>query len=204
MSKSSRATPMSLDDLVRQARACIHCADVLPHPPRPILRAARRARVVLIGQAPGARVHESGVPWEDESGRHLGEWLGVTADELLDPELFAILPMGFCWPGRRKGGDLPPRPECAPLWHDRLLEALPDVRLKILIGRYAIARHLAGRDHRTLTETVAHFRDYLPEAIPLPHPSWRSRLWIAKHPWFSTDLLPELRRRIRSALERPA
>jgi uracil-DNA glycosylase len=190
----------SLDTLLRQVRACTHCADMLPHPPRPVLRAGRRARIVLIGQAPGARVHETGVPWQDDSGQHLRDWLGVSHAELLDPDRFAILPMGFCWPGRRKGGDHPPRPECAPLWHQRILDELPDLRLKLLIGQYAIARYLAGRRQRTLTETDAHFRDYLPDAIPLPHPSWRSRVWISKHPWFESELLPVLRRRVRRAL----
>jgi uracil-DNA glycosylase len=154
---------------------------------------------VLIGQAPGSRVHESGIPWQDESGRHLCEWLDVSETELLDPDRFAILPMGFCWPGRRKGGDLPPRPECAPLWHERILAALPNARLKLLIGQYAISHYLAGRNHSNITKTVAHFREYLPDEIPLPHPSWRSRLWISKHPWFEAELLPELRKRIRHA-----
>lgn len=190
----------SLESLLRQVRACTHCAEMLPHPPRPVLRASRRARIVLIGQAPGARVHETGVPWQDESGQHLREWLDVSEQELLDPERFAILPMGFCWPGRRKGGDHPPRPECAPLWHGRLLDELPDVRLTLLVGQYAVARYLAERRQRTLTETVAHFRDYLPHTIPLPHPSWRSRVWISRNPWFEAELLPLLRRRVRNAL----
>jgi uracil-DNA glycosylase len=190
----------AFDELMSEVRSCTHCAPMLPHPPRPVLRASRRARIALIGQAPGARVHESGIPWQDASGEHLREWLGVSEDELLDPDRFAILPMGFCWPGRRKGGDLPPRPECAPLWHSRILDALPRLRLKVLIGQYAVARHLAGRMQPTLGETVAHFRDYLPDAIPLPHPSWRSHGWIAKHPWFEAELLPVLRRRVRRAL----
>jgi len=154
----------------------------------------------LIGQAPGARVHESGVPWQDDSGRRLCEWLDVTRDELLDPDRFAILPMGFCWPGRRRGGDLPPRPECAPLWHARILQALPDLSLKVLIGQYAIARYLDDRRGRMLAETLASFRDYLPHTIPLPHPSWRSRLWMSKNPFFEAELLPVLRQRIHHLL----
>jgi uracil-DNA glycosylase len=200
MGVSRRRGAAAFDELMREVRACTHCAPMLPHPPRPVLRASRRARIALIGQAPGARVHESGVPWQDASGEHLREWLGVSEDELLDPDRFAILPMGFCWPRRRKGGDLPPRPECAPLWHARILDALPQLRLKLLIGQYAVTRYLAGRMQPTLGETVARFRDYLPDAIPLPHPSWRSRAWISKHPWFEKDLLPVLRRSVRRAL----
>lgn len=190
----------SLETLLREVRACTHCAERLPHPPRPVLRASRRARILLIGQAPGARVHQTGVPWQDESGRHLREWLDVDEAELLAPQRFAILPMGFCWPGRRQGGDQPPRPECAPLWHARILGELPEVRLTLLIGRYAIARYLPERRRHTLTETVAGFRDHLPRTIPLPHPSWRSRAWVSRNPWFEADLLPVLRRQVRGAL----
>jgi len=204
MPASTRTRTPALNALVRQARACTHCADSLPHAPRPVLHARRGARVAVIGQAPGARVHESGIAWQDASGQHLCEWLGVSHAELLDSDGFAILPMGFCWPGRGNGGDRPPRPECAPLWHDRILSRLPDVRLKLLIGQYAIARYLGDRRRRTLTETVAHFRDYMPEAMPLPHPSWRSRTWISQNPWFETDLLPVLRRSVRRALRRPS
>jgi len=195
-----RPAKKSLVSVLREARACTHCADLLDHPPRPVLRASRRSKIVIIGQAPGARVHESGVPWQDDSGRHLCEWLGISAEELLDPDRFAILPMGFCWPGRRRGGDHPPRPECAPLWHERILETLPERRLTLLVGHYAIERYLGDRRRRTLGETVANFRDYLPALFPLPHPSWRSRLWITKNPFFEADLLPVLQRRVRRAL----
>jgi uracil-DNA glycosylase len=193
-------TPRALARLVAEAEACTVCARHLPHPPRPVLRIGRKARIVIVGQAPGAKVHASGEAWQDDSGDHLREWLAVDRATFDDPDMFAILPMGFCWPGRRKGGDLPPRPECAPLWHDRLLAAMPDRRLLLLVGRYAQARYLRGKERPTLTETVRNFAAYLPDRIPLPHPSWRSRIWMRKNPWFERKLLPELRRRIARTL----
>lgn len=197
-----RAAASKLERVLREARRCTQCSTCLPHPPRPVLRAAPAARIVLIGQAPGARVHESGVPWHDESGRHLRAWLGVTEDDFTNPNRFTVLPMGFCWPGRRAGGDLPPREECAPLWHDRILAELHEVRLFLLIGQYAIDRYLAGGKKRNLTETVRCYAEYLPKMFPLPHPSWRSRIWMTRNPWFESEVLPELRRRVRSALHR--
>jgi uracil-DNA glycosylase len=140
------------------------------------------------------------VAWQDDSGDHLREWLQVDRATFDDPSAFAILPMGFCWPGRRAGGDLPPRPECAPTWHDRLLTAMPRLELYLLVGQYAQARYLAGRGKPSLTETVRSFADYLPKHIPLPHPSWRSKIWMKKNPWFERTLLPVLRRRVREAL----
>ena len=163
------------------------------------MRAAPGARVVIVGQAPGAKVHASGEPWNDDSGAHLCEWLDITRDELLDPQRFAILPMGFCWPGRRKGGDRPPRPECAPLWHDAVLQRLPQVKLTLLVGQYAI-RHYLAPHKGTLTETVRAFEQFGPHRIPLPHPSWRSRLWMQKNPWFEAEVLPVLRHRVHDAL----
>jgi uracil-DNA glycosylase len=190
----------TLKVLVEEARACTLCAPHLPHPPRPVLRLGRGARIAIIGQAPGAKVHESGVPWQDDSGDHLREWLRVDRATFDDPDAFAILPMGFCWPGRRKGGDLPPRPECAPTWHDRLLSRLPALELYLLVGQYAQARYLEGRAKASLTDTVRSFDDYLPDRIPLPHPSWRSKVWMKKNPWFEQQLLPVLRRRVSEAL----
>jgi uracil-DNA glycosylase len=190
----------SLDLLVAEARACTLCAPHLAHAPRPVFSVGAGARVVIVGQAPGAKVHASGVPWADDSGDHLVEWLGVDRATFDDPNAFAIIPMGFCWPGRRPGGDLPPRAECAPTWHERFLAALPGRRLTLLVGQYAQARYLAGRQKASLTETVESFRDYLPEQLPLPHPSWRSKIWMKKHPWFGKLLLPELRRRVSAAL----
>jgi len=189
-----------LEAVLADARACDHCAASLPHPPRPVLSAAPRSRVVLIGQAPGAKVQASGVAWDDDSGAHLREWLGVDDPTFRDPDNFAIVPMGFCWPGRRAGGDLPPRKECAPLWHERILAELDQVRLVVLIGRYAITRYIPKAKHLTLTATVRRFRGYLPARIALPHPSWRSRMWMGKNPWFERELLPALRRRVRTVL----
>lgn len=177
------------------------CASNLPHAPRPVFRVSRGARIVLIGQAPGAKVHASGVPWQDDSGEHLREWLRIDRATFDDPDAFAILPMGFCWPGRRPGGDLPPRPECAPTWHRRLLSEMPALKLYLLIGQYAQACYLAGRMQPSLTETVKHFNDYLPDRMPLPHPSWRSKIWMAKNPWFERTLLPVLRSRVADALK---
>jgi uracil-DNA glycosylase len=183
-----------LRSLIEEANACTHCAAQLPHGPRPVFRVHRESRVLLIGQAPGAKVHASGAPWDDASGDHLREWLGVERATFDDPRLFAIMPMGFCFPGRRKGGDLPPRPECAPKWHQPLRALLPRVELTLLIGQYAQDHYLQTRD--SLTETVRNFEAYLPTDLPLPHPSWRSKLWMKKNPWFERELLPVLRARI--------
>lgn len=185
-----------LVSIVTRALACQTCCDVLPHPPRPVLRMASGARIAIISQAPGAKVHASGVPWQDDSGDHLIEWLGIDRPTFEDANRFAIMPMGFCWPGRRKGGDLPPRPECAPQWHAPLLAALPQVELTLLVGQYAQAYYLRDRAKASLTDTVAAYRDYLPSLWPLPHPSWRSRLWMKNHPWFGDTILPELQARV--------
>ena len=190
----------ALNVLVAEAKACTLCAPHLPHAPRPVFRLGRGARIVIVGQAPGAKVHESGVPWQDDSGDHLRAWLQVDQTTFEDPDAFAILPMGFCWPGRRSGGDLPPRAECAPTWHERFLSQLPERRLHLLVGQYAQARYLEGREKNSLTETVRAFRDYLPDRIHLPHPSWRSKVWMKKNPWFERNLLPVLRRRVAHAL----
>ncbi len=191
----------AFEALLADARACTACAAHLPHGPRPVLQAGPSSRVVIVGQAPGAKVHASGVPWNDRSGDHLLEWLQVDRATFEDPTRFAILPMGFCWPGRRAGGDLPPRPECAPLWHQRLLARLPRVRLTLLVGQYAQARYLGERARPTLTETVRRFADYAPAHFPLPHPSWRSRIWAKENPWFAREVLPALRRAVHDALE---
>ncbi len=189
----------SLKALLEAARGCTLCVKHLPHAPNPVFRLARGARILLVGQAPGAKVHESGVPWDDDSGDHLREWLGVDRARFDDPNLFALLPMGFCWPGRRAGGDLPPRPECAPAWHDRLRAHLPGLELTLLIGQYAQDHYLAGSQKASLTETVRNFEAYLPKVLPLPHPSWRSKLWMKKNPWFAKKLLPRLRNRVAAA-----
>lgn len=186
----------TLDSLLREARACRLCADKLPHEPRPVLRAGSASRLLIVGQAPGRKVHETGIPWNDPSGDLLREWLQLSREQFYDESLIAIIPTGLCYPGTEKGGDLPPRPECAPHWHPRLRAALPDIRLTLLIGQYAQAYYLGERRKRTLGETVAAWREYAPEFLPLPHPSPRNRLWLKNNPWFGQEVLPMLRRRV--------
>tara|TARA_R110000868_G_scaffold170440_6_gene405715 strand:+ start:1010 stop:1594 length:585 start_codon:yes stop_codon:yes gene_type:complete len=186
---------------LKEARACTICARELPLGPRPVLRASATSRLLIIGQAPGTKVHESGVPWDDRSGDRLRHWLGVDKDTFYDESRIAIVPMGFCYPGRdAKGGDAPPRKECAPTWHPQVLPLLPNVEFTLLIGLYAQGYYLSDRRKGTLTETVSAWRDYLPEYLPLPHPSWRNTTWLKKHPWFERELVPELQKRARQAL----
>lgn len=193
-----------LQRIVAEARACRLCEAQLPFGPRPVLRAGASARLMIVGQAPGTRVHETGVPWNDRSGERLRDWLRIPEAVFYDEARVAIVPMGFCYPGvDPKGGDRPPRPECAPLWHPALRAALPDVELTLLVGMYAQAHYLGKRRQKTLTETVRHWRDCLPEFLPLPHPSWRNTAWLKKNPWFEKDLLPELRRRVSDLVDQP-
>lgn len=189
----------TLDSLLVKVRACRACADVLPLSPRPVVQLSATARILIASQAPGTKVHESGIPFSDASGDRLREWMGVSDDIFYDERRIAIVPMGLCYPGRsRGGGDAPPRPECAPLWRDQLLAQMPDLRLTLLVGGYAQADALGPG---TMTERVTTFRDYLPAIFPLPHPSWRSRHWAAKNPWFDVDLLPALRHAVQEALD---
>ena len=186
-----------LDSLLAEVRSCRACADVLLLGPRPIVQMATTARVLIASQAPGTKVHDSGIPFSDASGDRLREWMGVSADEFYDESRIAIIPMGLCYPGRLpNGGDAPPRPECAPLWRKRLLAQMPDLRLTLLVGTYA-QTHVLGRGK--MTERVMGFRDHLPTIFPLPHPSWRSRHWATKNPWFDADVLPVLRSTVRDA-----
>lgn len=186
-----------LEALLAEIRGCTHCAKHLPLGPRPVLRAAADARVLIVGQAPGTKVHETGVPWNDASGRRLREWMAVSDETFYDPAQVAIVPMGFCYPGRDpRGGDNPPRPECAPLWHPAVLASLPKLELTLLIGSYAQARYLGDRRKKTMTETVRAWRDYAPEILPLPHPSWRNTAWLKKNPWFGEEVLPFLQTRL--------
>ena len=202
MPTSNRSLPDDLDALLREVRGCRVCAAELPLGPRPVLRAAASARLLLIGQAPGTKVHASGRPWTDASGDRLREWLDLDSERFYDETRVAIAPMGFCYPGvLPRGGDRPPRPECAPLWHPRVMAALPRVALTVLIGQYAHSWYLGDRKRRTLTETVAAWRDYLPRFFAIPHPSWRTRGWQARNPWFDAELQPELRRRVHALLD---
>lgn len=180
------------------ARACRLCDGKLLLGPRPVLRASETARLLIVGQAPGTRVHLTGLPFNDPSGDRLRAWLQVDRETFYDERRIAIIPAGLCYPGRdAKGGDLPPVPECGPLWHPRLRPLLPQIELTLLVGGYAQRLYLGPRVKPTLTQTVAAFRDYLPELLALPHPSWRNTGWLKRQPWFETDVLPELRRRVR-------
>ncbi|MEQ8815907.1 MAG: uracil-DNA glycosylase family protein [Thalassobaculum sp.] len=192
---------VSLDDLLTRIRACRHCAAHLPLGPRPVLVVRPTARILIVGQAPGTKVHESGIPWNDRSGDRLREWMGIDRETFYDADRIAIVPMGFCYPGvLANGGDAPPRPECAPLWHDPVLQHLPNVDLVILAGMYAQARYLGKARRKTLTETVAAWRDYGPRYLPLPHPSWRSMNIERRNPWLRAELIPELQARVAALL----
>jgi uracil-DNA glycosylase len=186
--------------LLDEIRACTVCAGDLPLGPRPILAASATARVLLAGQAPGAKVHASGVPWDDASGDTLRAWLGLDRAAFYDPAKVAIVPMGFCYPGKGKSGDLPPRAECARHWHGTLLPLLTGVELTLVIGSYAQDYHLGSRQKPTLTETVRAFREYLPAICVLPHPSPRNRPWLAANPWFERECVPAIRARIAAAI----
>ena len=190
----------SLPILLAEIRACRACAAHLPEGPRPILVASTTARILIAGQAPGRRVHQSGVPWDDPSGDRLRDWLGIDRVLFYDERRVALVPMGFCYPGSTGAGDRPPRPECRDLWHDRLLPRLRNLRLRIVIGQYAQAYYLRDRGGGSLTKTVAAWRDFLPERIPLPHPSPRNAIWLRRNPWFEEELVPALRRAVRRAL----
>jgi len=185
--------------LLTEVRACTICDAHLPLGPRPVLQLHPKARILIVGQGPGRKVHESGIPFDDASGNRLRKWLGVTREVFYDPKQLAILPMGFCYPGTGKTGDLPPRPECAPAWRERLLRSLRNLELTLVIGQYAQAYHLA--DARSLlTENVRGWREYWPGTVPLPHPSPRNNIWLRRNPWFEAELLPVLRKRIAAVL----
>jgi uracil-DNA glycosylase len=192
--------PSRLDLLLSEIRACERCADQLPHEPRPVLVARRSAHILVAGQAPGRKVHESGQAWNDASGERLRHWMGVDREQFYDARRIAIVPMGFCFPGSGSGGDLPPRPECRATWHDRLFALLPGLRLRIVIGAYAHVYHLGNRRRATLTQTVAAWRDWSPEVFALPHPSPRNQLWLRRNPWFEHEVVPELRAAVRRVL----
>ena len=188
----------TLDSLLREVRACRACASVLPLGPRPIVQISTTARILIASQAPGTKVHDSGIPFADASGDRLREWMSVTDATFYDERNIAILPMGLCYPGRLPGGgDAAPRAECAPLWHDRLLSHMPGLRLTLQVGAHAQIDAL-GRGK--MTERVRGFRDHLPAIFPLPHPSWRSQHWVARNPWFDAEVLPALREAVRDAL----
>ena len=192
-----------LDKLVTEVRACRECAKELPLGPNPILRAKRSAKIIIMGQAPGTKVHESGVPWLDPSGKRLRNWLNVDEKVFYDESNFAIIPMGFCYPGKGPSGDLPPREECAPLWHERILQHLPNIKITLLIGQYAQKYYLKNSNFyskKSVSDTVKNWKKFAPEYFPLPHPSPRNTLWLKKNSWFEKTTVPELRKYVSNAL----
>lgn len=191
----------SLERLFAEIRGCTVCAQHLPLGPRPVVRGSATARLLILSQAPGTKVHETGLSFNDRSGDRLREWLGLDRDTFYDERRVAIMGMGFCYPGRdAKGGDRPPRPECAPLWHARILAELTRVELTLLVGSYAIDYYLGAEAKRSMTATVEAWRDYAPRLLPLPHPSWRTTLFEKRNPWFEKNLLPEAQRRVKALL----
>lgn len=189
----------TLESLLVDVRSCTICADHLPYGPRPVVQLHGAARILIAGQAPGRRVHETGLPFNDPSGDRLRDWLGITRDVFYDETQVALVPMGFCYPGTGKSGDLPPRPECAAAWRSALLSRLKGVELTLAIGQYAHAYHLHDRA-ATLTESVRNWRNYWPNLVPLPHPSPRNNLWLRRNPWFELEIVPALRARVSAVL----
>jgi uracil-DNA glycosylase len=194
----SESKKSAMQELLHNIRQCTICYKDLALGPRPVVSAHPDSKIVIIGQAPGTKVHNSGIPWDDASGKQLRKWLNVSDEDFYDETKFAIVPMGFCYPGKGKSGDLPPRPECAPQWHRALFDFMPYVELVILIGMYAQNYYLKDKAKRTLTETVANYEMYLPTYFPLPHPSPRNRFWLTKNPWFEVEVLPFLQEKVNS------
>lgn len=196
---SSKAA-RDLDALVSQIQACRLCAGALPHEPRPVLRVHPDARILIAGQAPGRRVHESGLPFNDPSGDRLRDWMGIDRETFYDETKIAVAAMGFCYPGTVSGADLPPRKECAPRWRPLLLPLLKKVQLTLLVGGYAQRYHLGVRAGASLHDTVRNWRAFGENVLPLPHPSWRNSAWLKRNPWFEAEVVPDLRRRVSSLL----
>lgn len=192
-----------MEQLLKEIRSCKVCSNYLPYPPKPIIQAGKNAQIVIIGQAPGQKVQNSGVPWDDRSGDELRRWLGVTKEQFYDETLFALVPMGFCYPGKGTSGDLPPRFECAPLWHQLLLSSMPEIKLIILIGKYAQNYYLKDTGKQSLTETVRAYHRYLPTYLPLVHPSPRNGIWQRKNPWFEIEIVIFLQQLIKKIVSKP-
>jgi uracil-DNA glycosylase len=195
------ARPENTAALLREIRACTHCAGKLPLAPRPVLQADAAARILVVGQAPGRKAHDTGQPFNDPSGDRLRDWMGVDRSVFYDPQKIALVPMGFCFPGTGPGGDLPPRPECAALWRERLLATLPHIELTLLLGQHAVAWHLKAPRSRPLAASVQDWRSHWPALLPMPHPSPRNMRWFKLHPWFEAELVPALRERVREILK---
>lgn len=189
-----------MNNLLNKIHRCEVCKEHLPLGVRPIVQLNPFSKVVIIGQAPGRIVHDTGIPWNDASGRKLREWMNVDEATFYDPDCFSIMPMGFCYPGKGLSGDLPPRPECAPLWHPQVFKYFKHKPLILLIGQYAQRYYLKKQFNGSLTETIRDFKKFLPEYFPLPHPSPRNRNWVKLNPWFQKDVVPELQKRIEEAV----
>lgn len=189
-----------MDNLLKDIRGCIVCKNFLPNEPRPILQACPESKILIIGQAPGSKVHETGIPWDDKSGRELRRWLGVSQEQFYDPKIFALVPMGFCYPGKGLSGDVPPRPECAPLWHQLLLDKMQHIKITVLIGQYSQRCYLGKKFNPTLTENVRSFNDFLPVYLPLVHPSPRNNSWQKKNPWFESAVIPILQQLVKKII----
>lgn len=193
--------PETFHELLERITHCQRCAASLPLGPRPVIQAHQQARILIVGQAPGLKVHKSGIPWDDASGDRLRHWMGLDKDTFYNPKKVAILPMGFCYPGRGKSGDLPPRKECAPQWHPALLEHMPNIEITLLVGQYAQNAYLPTPHPKTLTDTVKQWETWAPEIIPLPHPSPRNNIWLKKNPWFEQQLVPFLAQTIHRSVK---
>lgn len=189
-----------LESLLQRVRACRICEEHLPLGPRPVLAAGRTAKLLVVGQAPGTKVHASGIPWNDQSGKRLRQWLGLESEVFYDASKVAIIPIGFCYPGKGKSGDLPPRPECSLHWHQQLLAQLPNIRLTLLVGKYAQDYFLGDQAKPTLTETVTNWHQYLPAYMPMPHPSPRNQFWLRRNPWFEADAIPHVQQLVKSII----
>ncbi|HVD96829.1 MAG TPA: uracil-DNA glycosylase family protein [Cytophagaceae bacterium] len=189
-----------MDILLTKIRACNECASKLEFGVRPVVAAGAESKIIIVGQAPGRIVHETGIPWNDKSGENLRNWMGIDKEIFYDTKKISIIPMGFCYPGKGKSGDLPPRPECAPLWHRQLREEIKNIKLILLVGQYAQNYYLGSEARETLTDTVKDYRYYLPEFFPLPHPSPRNNIWQAKNKWFANEVLPVLKKRVERVL----
>ena len=189
-----------MQSLLKEIKQCKVCEPQLPLGARPVVVAHPDSKILIIGQAPGTKVHASGKAWDDKSGERLREWMDVSETDFYDEKLMAIVPMGFCYPGKGKSGDLPPRKECAPLWHNTLIAKMPKIRLTLLIGNYAQAYYLPDNQYKTLTERVKHFNEFSPKYFPLPHPSPRNNIWLRKNEWFEQEAIPFLRERIQEVI----
>jgi len=188
-----------VSSVLSRVRACTLCAD-LALGPKPIVQLSPNAKILIAGQAPGRKTHHKGIPFDDPSGERLRDWMGIDRDIFYNESAIAILPMAFCYPGTGKSGDLPPPGQCAEQWREQLLTLLPNVELTLVIGQYALDWHLGNKQHRTLTETVRHWQNYWPELLPMPHPSPRNNRWLKNNPWFSDEVLPELKTQVASLL----